>query len=96
MNPRSAIEQAATQRTQSDVDLHQAVAEAYGTLTIAEIMEAAGVTRPTVYANTPDEARMRAEDVQDEDATDVEFMKGKPYTMKVRRAPEYVPPLRDY
>jgi AcrR family transcriptional regulator len=50
MNPRSAIEQAATQRTQSDVDLHQAVAEAYGTLTIAEIMEAAGVTRPTVYA----------------------------------------------
>jgi AcrR family transcriptional regulator len=50
MNTRSAIEQAATQRTQSDVDLHQAVAEAYGTLTIAEIMEAAGVTRPTVYA----------------------------------------------
>jgi hypothetical protein len=49
-----------------------------------------------VLADTPDEARMRAEDVQYEDATDVEFVKGRPYTMKVRRAPEYAPPLRDY
>jgi AcrR family transcriptional regulator len=44
------IRRAAAQRTTADVDLHQAVAEAYGTLTIAEIMEAAGVSRPTVYA----------------------------------------------
>lgn len=45
-----------------------------------------------VLADTPDEARMRAEDVQYDDASDVEFVKGKPYTMKVRLAPTYAPP----
>jgi hypothetical protein len=45
-----AIRRAATQRKSSDAELHQAVAQAYGALTIAEIMEAAGCTRPTVYA----------------------------------------------
>jgi AcrR family transcriptional regulator len=49
-NERAAIRQAATQRAEADADLHQAVAEAYGTLTIREIMDAAGVSRPTVYA----------------------------------------------
>jgi AcrR family transcriptional regulator len=47
---RDNIRRAATQRTDGDVALHQAVAEAYGTLTIREIMDAAGVSRPTVYA----------------------------------------------
>jgi AcrR family transcriptional regulator len=44
------IRHAASDRATADIALHQAVAQAYGTLTIAEIMEAAGVTRPTVYA----------------------------------------------
>jgi hypothetical protein len=47
-----------------------------------------------VLADTPDEARMRAEDVQYEDQTEVEFVKGKAYTMKVRRDPTYAPPER--
>lgn len=40
-----------------------------------------------VLADTPDEARMRAEDGQYEDATDIAFLKGRPYTIKVRVAP---------
>ena len=49
-----------------------------------------------VLADSPDEARIRAEDVQYDDASDVEFVRGKPYTMKVRLAPTYAPPdLRD-
>lgn len=37
-----------------------------------------------VLADTPDEARMRAEDGYYDDATDIEFVKGRPYTLKVR------------
>jgi hypothetical protein len=47
-----------------------------------------------VLADTPDEARMRAEEAEYDDASDVEFVKGKPYTMKVRLAPDYTPPER--
>lgn len=45
-----------------------------------------------VLADTPEEARMRAEDAEYDDATDIEFVKNKPYTMKVRLAPTYSPP----
>ena len=45
-----------------------------------------------VLADTPDEARMRAEDAEYDDATQVEFVRGKRYTTKVRVAPNYAPP----
>jgi len=44
-----------------------------------------------VLADTPEQARQRAEDGNYEDATQIEFVKGKPYTMKVRLAPEGEP-----
>jgi hypothetical protein len=47
-----------------------------------------------VLAETPEGARQRAEDGNYDDASDVEFIKGKPYTMKVMVAPTYVPPER--
>jgi hypothetical protein len=49
-----------------------------------------------VLAETPEEARQRAEDGNYEDATDIEFLKGRPYTMKVRTAPDYNPPDLTY
>jgi hypothetical protein len=49
-----------------------------------------------VLAKTPDDARMRAEEGQYDDATDIEFLKGRAYTMKVKRAPNYEPPDRSY
>jgi DNA-binding MurR/RpiR family transcriptional regulator len=49
VNPRSVIRQAATRVDDSQTELTQAVADAYGILPIGEIAEAAGVTRPTVY-----------------------------------------------
>lgn len=39
-----------------------------------------------VLAETPESARQRAEDGNYEDSSDVEFLKGKPYTMKIRVA----------
>jgi hypothetical protein len=45
-----------------------------------------------VLADTPENARQRAEDGNYDDATPVEFVRGKPYTMKVRIAPDYEPP----
>lgn len=45
-----------------------------------------------VLADTPDGARMRAEEGKYDEAADAEFVKGKPYTMKVRVAPDYAPP----
>ena len=45
-----------------------------------------------VQADSPTDARRAAEDVEYEDMTDVEFVKGRPYTMKVKPAPEYRPP----
>jgi AcrR family transcriptional regulator len=50
MGPQDAIRQAATHRQNADTELTQAVAQAYGTLTVGQIAEAAGVSRPTVYA----------------------------------------------
>jgi len=47
-----------------------------------------------VLAETPESARERAEDGNYDDASDIEFLKGKPYTMKVRLAPDYEPPER--
>lgn len=44
-----------------------------------------------VLADTPEDARQRAEDGDYNDASQVEFVKDKPYTMKVRVAPEYIP-----
>lgn len=41
-----------------------------------------------VLAETPENARQRAEDGDYDDASQVEFVKGKPYTMKVRIASE--------
>lgn len=45
-----------------------------------------------VRAESPSDARRAAENVEYEDMTDVEFVKGKPYTMKVKRADDYSPP----
>lgn len=39
-----------------------------------------------VLADTPEEARQRAEDGNYEDSTDIEFVKWKPYTARVRWA----------
>jgi hypothetical protein len=44
-----------------------------------------------VLADTPDEARMRAEEAEYDEASPVEFVRGKPYTMKVRNAPDFQP-----
>lgn len=45
-----------------------------------------------VKAERADEAKARADAVLYEDATDVEFVKGRPYTLKAKPAPDYVPP----
>lgn len=45
-----------------------------------------------IEASSPAEAKLKAEEFEYEDATDVEFVRGKPYTMKARRAPDYQPP----
>jgi len=44
-----------------------------------------------VLANSPKQARMSAEEGNYDDASDVEFVRGKPYTMKVRLAPDHKP-----
>ena len=40
-----------------------------------------------VLAETPEDARQRAEDGDYEDMTDIQFVRGAPYTTKVRLAP---------
>lgn len=39
-----------------------------------------------VLADSPESARQRAEDGNYEESSDIEFVRGKPYTMKVRLA----------
>jgi hypothetical protein len=53
-----------------------------------------GTAEMTVWvrAESASDAKAKAEDVQYEDATSVEFVKGKPYTMKAAPAPDYTPP----
>lgn len=43
-----------------------------------------------VLASSPESARQRAEDGNYDDASQVEFLRGKPYTMKVRLARDSV------
>ena len=38
-----------------------------------------------VLADSPEDARQRAEDGDYEDESDIQFLKGRPYTTKVRR-----------
>lgn len=45
-----------------------------------------------VQADSPTAARQAAEDAEYDDQTQIEFVRGKPYTMKVKRAPDYKPP----
>jgi hypothetical protein len=45
-----------------------------------------------VEAESATEARQLADDAEYDDATDVEFVKGKPYTMKAKLALDYAPP----
>jgi len=47
-----------------------------------------------VKAESATDAKAQAEDVQYDDATQVEFVKGRPYTMKARPAPDYTPEER--
>ena len=44
-----------------------------------------------VRAKNKTQAKERAEDGQYDDATPVEFVRGRPYTMKVRWAPDFEP-----
>jgi transposase-like protein len=50
VNPRATIARAAKRQTEAQRRLERAVVAAHGTMPIREIAEAAGVTRPTVYA----------------------------------------------
>jgi len=49
-----------------------------------------------VQADSAADARRAAEAVEYDDASDVEFVKGRPYTMKARLAPDYEPPERSW
>lgn len=53
-----------------------------------------GTAEMTVWvkAESATDAKRAAEDVEYEDATPVEFVKGRPYTMKAKPAPDYLPP----
>lgn len=55
-----------------------------------------GTAEMTVWveAESVADARRAAEEVEYDDATDVEFVKGRPYTMKAKLAPTYEPPER--
>jgi hypothetical protein len=44
-----------------------------------------------VEAESATEAKAKAENVEYEDATQVEFVKGKPYTMKAKPDPDHKP-----
>ena len=50
----------------------------------------------TVWVQATDaaDARRAADNVEYDDASDVEFVRGKPYTMKAKLAPTYKPPER--
>jgi AcrR family transcriptional regulator len=50
VNPRATIARAAKRQTEAQQRLKEAAVAAHGSLTIGEIADAAGVTRPTVYA----------------------------------------------
>jgi hypothetical protein len=45
-----------------------------------------------VEAESATEAKRRADNVEYDDATPVEFVRGRPYTMKAKLAPTYHPP----
>lgn len=45
-----------------------------------------------VQADSASEAKARAESVDYEDASPIEFVWGMPYTMKAKPAPDYKPP----
>lgn len=45
-----------------------------------------------VEAESAADARRAADDAEYEDATAVEFVKGRPYTLKAKLAPDYSPP----
>lgn len=48
-----------------------------------------------VLADSPEAARQRAEDGNYEDLTDIAFVKGQPYTMKVRVLPDPIAAQRE-
>jgi len=49
-----------------------------------------------VEADSAAEAKRLADDTEYEDATDVEFVRGRPYTLKAKPAPTYTPPDRSW
>lgn len=49
-----------------------------------------------VEAESAAEARQLADDAEYDEATAVEFVKGRPYTMKARLAPNYEPPEKGW
>jgi len=55
-----------------------------------------GTAEMTVWVQADDaaDARAQAEACEYDDASDVEFVRDKPYTMKAKLAPDYTPPER--